>query len=127
MRSPAGEMMGDLSDRSILEVLQELHFRRATGVLEVDGGEHKRRLFLRDGSLYLAGSHPLARRLGDLVKALGERSNTAGAAESRARGLALVQRMAQVIASGTRARSASSRILPRWRRISSVRCRRAGS
>lgn len=89
--------MGDLSDRSILEVLQELHFRRATGVLEVDGGEHKRRLFLRDGSLYLAGSHPLARRLGDLVKALGERSNAAGAAESRARGLALVQRMAQVI------------------------------
>lgn len=97
MRGPEVEMVGDLSDRSILDVLQELHFRRATGALEVDGGEHKRRLFLRDGSLYLAGSHPLARRLGDLVKALGERSNAAGAAASRTRGLDLVQRMAQVI------------------------------
>ncbi len=97
MRGAGSELMGDLAERSILEVLQELHFRRATGILEVDGGEHKRRLILRDGSLYLVGSHPLARRLGDLVRALGERSNQAGAAEARARGLDLVQRMAQVI------------------------------
>jgi len=97
MSGPASETMGDLSDRSIFEVLQEVHFRRCTGILEVDGGRHKRRLFLREGSLYLAGSHPLARRLGDLVKALGDRSNSAGAVESRARCLDLVERMAQVI------------------------------
>jgi tetratricopeptide (TPR) repeat protein len=91
-------MIGDLSERSILTVLQEVHFRRLTGILEVDGGEQKRRLFLRDGSLYLAGSHPLARRLGDLVKSLLDQSPSAVAAESRARGLDLVSRMAQVIA-----------------------------
>ena len=78
-------------------MLQDLHFLHATGVLEVDGGEHKRRLFLRDGSLYLAGTHPLARRLGELVKALSDRTNAAAAAEARKRCLDLVERMARVI------------------------------
>ncbi len=90
-------MLGDLSKRAILEVLQELHFQRSTGILEVDGGEHKRRLFLREGSLYLAASHPLAHRLGDLVKSLSDRSNDAATAAARTRCLDLVQRMAQVI------------------------------
>jgi curved DNA-binding protein CbpA len=97
MRGSAGGKTGDLKDRSILEVLQDLHFLHATGVLEVDGGEHKRRLFLRDGSLYLAGTHPLARRLGELVKALSDQSNAAAATEARKRCLDLVERMARVI------------------------------
>lgn len=97
MRGPAAEVAGDLKEKAILEVLQDLHFRRCTGVLEVDGGEHKRRLFLRSGSLYLAGTHPLARRLEELVRALGDRSSSAAAAEARARCLDLVARMARVI------------------------------
>ncbi|MEO8275999.1 MAG: DUF4388 domain-containing protein [Thermoanaerobaculia bacterium] len=94
---PAKELAGDLGERSIVDVLQELHFRGASGVLEVDGGEQKRRLFLRNGSLYLAATHPLARQLGDLVKALTDKSNSAGVAASRVRCLDLVQRMANVI------------------------------
>lgn len=97
MRGSATELRGDLRERSILEILQELHWKKATGVLEIDGGEHKRRLFLRDGSLYLAGTHPLARRLGELVQALSDRSNPAVAAEARKRCLELVERMARVI------------------------------
>jgi Flp pilus assembly protein TadD len=80
-----------------MELLQELHFQRATGVLEVEGAETKRRLFLRDGSLYLAGTHPLARRLGELVKALTERGTSSAAAEARSRSIDLVERMAKVI------------------------------
>lgn len=97
MHGAAGERTGDLKSTSILEVLQDLHFQRLTGVLEVDGGEHKRRLFLRNGSLYLAGTHPLARRLGALVEALSEKGNPAAAAEARDRFLELVERMARVI------------------------------
>lgn len=97
MRGLAAEFTGDLSEKSILTVLQDLHFRRSTGVLEVDGGEHKRRLFLRAGSLYLAGTHPLARRLEELVRALSDRSTSAAATEARARCLDLVARMARVI------------------------------
>ncbi|MEO7795666.1 MAG: DUF4388 domain-containing protein [Thermoanaerobaculia bacterium] len=90
-------MRGDLRERPIFDLLQELHFRGATGVLEVDGGEHKRRLFLREGSLYLAGTHPLARRLGELVKALSDSSKSAAATEARQSCLDLVERMARVI------------------------------
>lgn len=97
MHGPAKELQGDLQTRAILDVLQELHYRRGTGVLEVDGGEHKRRLFLRDGSLYLAGTHPLARRLGELVGVLSDRSSSTAAADARARCLELVERMARVI------------------------------
>lgn len=97
MRGQAGELRGDLREQPIFELLQNLHFRRATGVIEIDGGEHKRRLFLRGGSLYLAGTHPLARRLGELVKALSDRANPAAAAEARTRSIDLVERMARVI------------------------------
>lgn len=97
MRGLATDIQGDLRQRPILEVLQELHWRRASGVLEIDGGEHKRRLFLRHGSLYLAGTHPLARRLGELVRALSDRTNSAAASEARQRCLDLVERMAKVI------------------------------
>ncbi|MBP9144298.1 MAG: DUF4388 domain-containing protein [Thermoanaerobaculia bacterium] len=97
MQGPTGGRMGDLKDKPILDVLREFHFRHATGILEVDGGEHKRRLFLRDGSLYLAGTHPLARRLGELVSALSDPTQAAAAAESRRRFLELVERMARVI------------------------------
>lgn len=97
MQVRPGEMQGNLRQRSIFALLQELHLQRATGVLEVDGGEHKRRLFLRDGSLYLAGTHPLARRLGELVKALSDRANPAAALDARTRCVDLVERMARVI------------------------------
>ena len=90
-------MRGDLRERSIFDLLQELHFDRATGVLEVAGEEHKRRLFLRGGSLYLAGTHPLARRLGELVRALSDPSQSADATAARKRCIELVERMARVI------------------------------
>ncbi len=97
MHGRAADLRGDLGARSIFDLLRELHFLRATGVLEVDGGEHKRRLFLRDGSLYLAGTHPLARRLGELVKALSDSTGSAAATEARVRCIELVERMARVI------------------------------
>ena len=97
MHGRAGELRGDLRERAIFDLMQELHFERASGVLEVDGGEHKRRLFLRDGSLYLAGTHPLARRLGELVHALSDSSQSAAATEARKRCIDLVERMARVI------------------------------
>lgn len=97
MHGRASELRGDLRERSIFDLMQELYFEGATGVLEVDGGEHKRRLFLRDGSLYLAGTHPLARRLGELVKALSDPSQSAAVAEARKRCIELVERMARVI------------------------------
>lgn len=97
MHGRAPELRGDLGQRSIFDLLRELHFERATGVLEVEGGEHKRRLFLREGSLYLAGTHPLARRLAELVKALADPTQSAAAAEARTRCIGLVERMARVI------------------------------
>lgn len=97
MHGPVTELRGDLRDRSILDLLQDLHFRKATGVLEVDGGEHKRRLFVREGNLYLASTHPLSRRLGELVQALSDRSNSVPATEARTRCIDLVERMARVI------------------------------
>lgn len=97
MYGSAAEVKGDLQQRGIFEVLQELHFRRSTGVLEVDSGETKRRLYLRDGSLYLAGTHPLARRLGETVRALSDASKSTAATAARKRCLDLVERMARVI------------------------------
>ena len=97
MYGPLSELKGELEERQILDVLRELHFRRRTGVLEVDSNENKRRLFLRDGSLYLAGTHPLARRLAETVQALSDGSNRTAAAEARKRCLDLVERMARVI------------------------------
>lgn len=91
------ELRGELSERSIFDLLRELHFDRATGILEVEGGEHKRRLLLRDGSLFLAGTHPLARRLAEIVQVLSDPTQTAAAIDARARCIDLVERMAKVI------------------------------
>ena len=82
----------------------DLNGARGTGTLEVEVVGQKRRLFFRDGGLFLAGSHPLARRLGELVEKLA-RSPAGGAAaprsaadvEARNQCADLVQRMASVI------------------------------
>lgn len=97
---------GDLAERGVPELLRELHFARATGTLEIDAGEQKRRLYLRAGELYLAGSHPLARRLGEVVERLveaehpgsGHAARNAETLEAHRRCYDLVQRMAGVIA-----------------------------
>lgn len=97
---------GSLSERSVAEVLRELHFTRATGILEIDSGGQKRRLYLREGSLYLSGGHPLARRLGELVVRLrsdvrrssGHAAAGADNLEAHRQCADLVQRMAKVLA-----------------------------
>ncbi len=96
---------GSLAESSAAEVLRDLHFSRATGALEIDAGGQKRRLYLRDGNLYLAGSHPLARRLGEVVVRLRtDRHRDAShaavgavSAEAHRQCADLVQRMAAVI------------------------------
>lgn len=95
------DLAGSLSERSALDVVQNLHAWRATGVLEIDSGGQRRRLHFVDGELHLPGAHPLARRLAQEVDALrsGLASNGETAIEEgRRRLLQLVERMARVIA-----------------------------
>jgi len=95
------DLAGSLSERSALDLVQTLHARRATGVLEIDSRGQRRRLHFVDGELHLPGAHPLARRLAQEVEAL--RSGLASGGETaieegRRRLLQLVERMARVIA-----------------------------
>ena len=104
MDHPAGELSGDLATIPIVEVVQAIHSAGGTGTLEIDAAGQRRRLFFREGQLFLAATHHLARRLGELVRRLqepqrgGHATPTAAALEARSQTSDLVKRMAQVIA-----------------------------
>lgn len=86
-------LTGSLAERPIQDVVRRLRSTRATGTLEVTLGEQRRRLHFHDGDLYLAASHPLSKRLEELLAELG--GDAPG--EPRRQLLELVQRMAGVI------------------------------
>lgn len=94
------ELHGDFADRPILDVLRVLHERGVSGVLEIDPTGHRRRLFFRDGELYLPGGHPLARRLAEQVAELSGNASRAAPAdreETRRRLLELIERIVDVL------------------------------
>ncbi len=79
---------------SIFDLLASLRRRRASGMLEFDSGDRARRLHLRDGDLWLAGTHPLARHLGELLEVMARKPT----AEARRTLLQIVSRIAEHLA-----------------------------
>lgn len=61
------------SDRTLFDWLAELRLRRATGTLELEEAGTSRRVHLRDGEVWIPGSHPLARRLAERLEAARQR------------------------------------------------------
>ncbi len=92
-------MTVESSRQDLFERIQLLHSEGATGVLEVQLGPGKRRLFFRDGEIYLGASHPLAQKLAHYLQVLKSKQSADDAAvrETREGLLGLVQRMSAVI------------------------------
>jgi curved DNA-binding protein CbpA len=110
------EISGTLVERPILEVIRLVHLSGSSGVLEIDPTGHRRRLFFRDGELFLPGGHPLARRLAaDLADLASTSLNAAARALRRQRLLELVARIAAVLVEwreGTYTFSSAPGVLP---------------
>ncbi|MEZ5313016.1 MAG: DUF4388 domain-containing protein [Thermoanaerobaculia bacterium] len=105
MDLPGGPKSGELAETPILDVVRSIHVAGGSGTLEIDVAGQKRRLFFRSGQLFLAASHPLARRLGELVGTCGPRRMGRRRSFPRwsrpklgSRSSEIVQRMAQVVA-----------------------------
>ncbi|MGE0639089.1 MAG: DUF4388 domain-containing protein [Thermoanaerobaculia bacterium] len=105
MDLPGGPKSGELAETPILDVVRSIHVAGGSGTLEIDAAGQKRRLFFRSGQLFLAASHPLARKLGNLVERLRVQEDgkanvvpTVEQTEARKQVLEIVQRMAQVVA-----------------------------
>lgn len=92
-------LQGSLSERTVLEVVREVHVRRASGLLEIDSPGQRRRLHFIDGELHLPGAHPLAQHLAREVASVRATAARPGpeAAAARQRLLQLVERIARVI------------------------------
>lgn len=92
-------LQGSLSERTALEVVREVHVRRASGLLEIDSPGQRRRLQFIDGELHLPGAHPLAQHLAREVASVRATATRPGpeAAAARQRLLRLVERIARVI------------------------------
>lgn len=88
-------MEGDLAERSLPELVRELHEGGATGTLEITvRGQHRRLQFV-GGEIHLPASNPLARRLAAL---LAEASDPRREGPQGRELTALVQRMVAVTA-----------------------------
>ncbi|MCZ7650787.1 MAG: DnaJ domain-containing protein [Thermoanaerobaculia bacterium] len=84
---------GDLAERSLPELVRELHESRASGTLELTVRGQRRRLHFVGGDIHLPATNPLARRLAALQAAEAGREGAPGRELT-----ALVQRMVEVTA-----------------------------
>ncbi|HSM14059.1 MAG TPA: tetratricopeptide repeat protein [Thermoanaerobaculia bacterium] len=87
-------------EAGLFEELRALHERRATGALEIDADGQKRKLYLRDGDLYLPGAHPLAQQLRGLIAALSR--TRAPDSDARRHLVQLVEKIAVVLSNWSR-------------------------